>query len=50
MRYPTRAYQCDPPSTLLLRRLRKFMRRCNNPEPNIAIDTQSHINTNEPRS
>jgi len=26
------------------------MRRCNNLKINVAIDTQSHINTSEPRS
>lgn len=30
--------------------LRKFMRRYNNVKPNIAIDTQSHINTSAPRN
>ncbi|MGF6472491.1 hypothetical protein QFZ89_007742 [Paraburkholderia youngii] len=30
--------------------LRKFMHRCNNLEINVAINTQSHINTSEPHS
>jgi hypothetical protein len=44
MRYPTRGYQRDPPSALLLRRPQEIYTLMEKPENlGIAIDMESHI-------
>jgi putative transposase len=43
MRYPTRGYQCDPPSTLLLRRPQGIHVPMPQAKTNLVIDRESHI-------
>jgi hypothetical protein len=49
MRYPTRGYQCDPPSTLLLRRPQGIHVPMQQAKTNLVVDRESHISISTAR-